>query len=256
VIQPRFMSNFSLTVDYYNIQIKHAILEVQAPDILDNCYDGNHGLDPLYCSLFTRDPVSHNVDFIQSTYINASALQTDGIEAQTNYVFWTDPARLAVSTHNDLPGKVSLSMDLNYLLHLRNCPFETDPAQLHIQEGTVGYPQLRLLAGVHYDQGPVSLSWAVRYVGESARFNKDRSQADFAESILPPYVGAQVFYNDALIRFRLPIRKGQAELYFGVNDIFDVQPPIGVIAGNPQGPDGSALYDMGRYIFAGARARF
>ncbi len=256
VFQPRFLRNFSLTVDYYNIAIQHAILQVDPQDILDNCYDANGGLDQTYCSLFTRDPgPKPNINFITSTYINASALHTDGVEIQSNYSFWMDPRRFAVSTHADQPARISLNMDLNYLFNLRNFPFENDPAQVHIQEGTVGFPQLRFLAGATYEQGPFSFNWTIRYVGKSARFNKDPTQADFEESISPAYVGAQI-YNNAIIRYRLPTPSGRVELYAGANDIFDVQPPIYVVQGNTTGADGDALYDLGRYVFAGVRAKF
>jgi outer membrane receptor protein involved in Fe transport len=68
-------------------------------------------------------------------------------------------------------------------------------------------------------------------------------------------VPAQV-YNNLVVHYRLPTRLGHVEIYAGANDIFDVQPPIGVIAGNPTGGDGDALYDLGRYIFTGVRAKF
>jgi iron complex outermembrane receptor protein len=257
VFQPRFLRNFSMTIDYYNISIKHAITEVSAQDIVDNCYDSGAGLDPTYCSLFTRaaDPDHPDINFIRSTYINASALQTDGLEVQANYGFWADPRHFGVSTHADLPAKISLSFDLNYLMHLRNFPFENDPAQLHIEEGTVGFPQFRFLAEAAYEQGPITVNWTIRYVDKSARFNKDPTQADFAESISPAYVPSAL-YNDLTVHYRLPTPSGRVELYVGATDIFNVEPAIGVIAGNASGPDGSGLYDFGRYVFAGVRMKY
>ena len=41
-----------------------------------------------------------------------------------------------------------------------------------------------------------------------------------------------------------------------VRDIFNVEPAIGVVGGNASGPDGSALYDFGRYVFAGVRMKY
>jgi outer membrane receptor protein involved in Fe transport len=255
VFEPRFLRNFSMTVDYYNINIKHAITQVSAQDIVDNCYDSSAGLDPLYCSLFTRDPTTQNINFIRSTYINASALQTDGLEVQANYSFWADPSRFAASTHADLPAKITTSIDVNYLMHLRNFPFENDPSQLHILEGTVGYPQFRMLAQASYEQGPITFNWTVRYVDRSARFDKDPTQADFAESISPAYVPAEV-YNDLSVHYRLPTPGSRIELYVGATDIFNVIPPIDVVEGNPNGADGSALYDFGRYVYAGVRMKY
>lgn len=54
----------------------------------------------------------------------------------------------------------------------------------------------------------------------------------------------------------MPVQSGDVDLYVGVNNIADITPFPGVVEGNPTGPDGSALYDLGRYVFVGARAKF
>ena len=153
-----------------------------------------------------------------------------------------------------LDGRLTASADINYLIKLRNFPFQSNPTQVHILEGEVGFPQWRWLAGLTYGQGRWRIDWQTRFVGKSARFNKDPG-GDGAEAISPAFVGAQ-FYHNIIIHYGLPVEKGKLDFYVGVNDLFDNQPPINTIQGNPAGPDGSALYDLGRYVFGGVRANF
>lgn len=45
-------------------------------------------------------------------------------------------------------GHLTATFDLNYLFHLRNFPFQDNPTQVHIQEGTIPYPKARVLTNV------------------------------------------------------------------------------------------------------------
>ncbi|HLK26713.1 MAG TPA: TonB-dependent receptor [Caulobacteraceae bacterium] len=279
VFQPTFLKQFSLTVDYYNIDIKNAIIEPAAQDIVDNCVDGP-SLDASFCNLVERagaPGASHetpvvggfrnqegqiiqvgDIGFITDTFLNQSRLFTDGIEVQANYAFWLDPFHFKVSRDSDLPGKVTVSLDYNYLMHLHDFPFKTAPKTYTVAEGTVvnGTPYNRARADITYDQGPFSAIWTVRYVGQGANFNRSPGQPVYASNaIVPAYTPAQV-YNDLVVHYKLPTWKGTTDLFVGANDLFNVKPPIGVIGGNNGGPDGSALYDLGIYVFAGARVRY
>ncbi len=256
VWQPPFVHNFSLTVDYYNITIKNAILLPSADNIADNCVDATGGPDLTFCNLLQRNPTTHDIVFVTDTYLNASELFTDGVEIQATYGFWTDPMHLKFSTTASLPGRVTLNADFNYLMHLHNFPFQTVPNQYTVLEGAPGSPYMRALASATYAQGPWTVDWTVRFVGTSADFNRSPGQAAYAGMIIaPPYFKAEV-YNDVVVRYRLPTKTGTAELFAGANDLFNVPPPPNAVTGNNGGPDGSALYDLGIYVFAGARIRY
>ena len=60
------------------------------------------------------------------------------------------------------------------------------------------------------------------------------------------------WYHDVILHWRLDTMGGQTELYAGVNNLFDEEPPLGLI----QGDGGDAAYDLGRYVFGGVRVRF
>jgi outer membrane receptor protein involved in Fe transport len=270
VLQPRFLRNFSLTVDYYNIDIKNAITEPTAQAIANNCVDGA-ALDPAFCTLIQRAPTNGfvnkegqvdaegDISFVTDTFLNASRLFTDGVEIQSTYSFWVDPWHFKLSRESDLPGKVTLTMDFNYLMHLHDFPFQTSPNQYVVEEGTVGNgtPYQRARFDIAYEQGPWTIDWTLRYVGTSADFNRSPGQTVYAGNALSPaYVGARV-YDDLVVHYRLPVwGGGKADIFVGANDLFNAPPPPNVVTGNNGGADGSALYDLGIYVFAGARVRY
>jgi outer membrane receptor protein involved in Fe transport len=262
VLQPSMIPGLSVTLDYYSIKIKDAIAEVAAQDILNNCYGSSAGLDQTYCSLFTREPVRNNINFVNSTFVNAAKLYTNGLELQIAYSAdvapWTSGSRYL----NGLDGRLGFSLTADYVMHLRNYPFQSNPSQVNVLEGTAttvagasatsvvgNNPQVKGIAELDYSQGPLSVSWTTRYVGRQALFNRDPTAADHSESLNIPFTEA-VFYHDIAVSWRLRGAAAGTELFAGVTNIFDEQPPFTVLG---QGRDMS--FDLGRFLFVGARYR-
>lgn len=254
VLQPTFLPNFSVTVDYYNIKIKDAISLLGAQDILNNCYSGAAGLDPDFCNLFTRG-ADHNVNFITSTYLNTVQLQTSGIETQINYVTDVGPWTANMGALKALDGRLSATADINWLYRLRNFPFETNPSQFQVFEGTPGYPEWKGLFTFSYEQGLVRVDLQTNWISAVDRYDKSPGSEDPADQIFPLYVGSQ-WYQNIVLHYIPTIHGVKTDFYFGVDNLLNAQPPPDTIQGNPAGPDGSALYSLGRQFFGGVRARF
>ncbi len=249
VLQPTFIPRFSVTLDYYAIKIKNAITNVAAQDIINNCYNGAV-LDSQYCSLFTRG-ADQNINFVSTTYVNASKLFTDGIDLQVAYSAPLAPLaeRFAFTRWAD-GSKLAFDLNANYVIHNRNFPFQNIPDQVQIFEGRVGTPHLKALATLTYQQGPLQLSWQTRYVGRSANFNRDATATVHSEANDRPFVEQQ-FYHNLVARYDLPgsMLKG-AQVYGGINNLFDERPPPYLL-----GTGNDLAYDLGRYLFAGIRFR-
>ncbi|HEY6868627.1 MAG TPA: TonB-dependent receptor [Novosphingobium sp.] len=84
------LSDFSVSVDYYNIKIKNVISSVPGLTVLSKCYnlDGSnptYALSNAYCALIQRDPTSGQLLQVNTPYLNLGALKTDGIEAQVHW---------------------------------------------------------------------------------------------------------------------------------------------------------------------------
>ena len=272
VWQPTFLRNFSVTVDYYNIDIKNAIIQPTGQEIVDNCVDGPT-LDPAFCDLVQRQPQAGtnqdgqqenkgDIDFITQSFVNASRLFTDGVEVQSTYLVRVDPMHLRIGQDPEYPGHLTFNFDFNYLLHLHNFPFSTAPNTYIAEEGSLvpsGFeatPYERARGDFTYDQGRFSVTWTLRYVGRAADFNRSPGQAVYAGNAIGPAYFPQKFYNDVVLHYRMPVQKSEVDWFAGAQDLFNATPPPGAITGNNGGPDGSALYDLGLYVFAGARVKY
>jgi outer membrane receptor protein involved in Fe transport len=255
VLQPTMVRNLSVTLDYYSIKIKDAITEVAAQDIINNCYGSSSGLDANYCALFTRDPnARNNISFVQTTFVNASKLYTDGFELQVNYAAEVAPLTGRWRATRGLDGRLGFTLTADYVRHLRNYPFQSNPAQANILEGTAttafgNNPQLKGLAELDYVQGPLSLAWTTRYVGKQALFSRDPGVVDQSESLDIPFT-EPTFYHDLRVSWRLGGMAQGTELFAGADNIFDEEPPFTVL-----GTGRDMSFDLGRFLFVGARYR-
>lgn len=245
VYQPRWASDLTLTVDYYNIEIEDAISFLDPQDAADKCVDGPQ-LALEYCSLIIRDPVTRQITSYRSTYLNQAALTTAGYDIQLAYRRDIGDWTAGMGALSALDGRIEASLTANYTEKLREFAFGDFPDEVDREEGEVGDPRWSFISSLSYFQGPFSLTWESQFIDEVRR-NKDLS----AERTDRPFV-EDVWYHDLIGRYRLDIGQG-SEVYVGVNNIFDKTIPVG-LTGNTAD---SAGYDIfGRYLFAGFKARF
>jgi outer membrane receptor protein involved in Fe transport len=86
VITPHFISNFSMSFDYFNIKLVNTIGAIGGDTIINNCIaTGN----PTFCNAVHRDPNGSlfrtNAGFINDTAVNFGELTTRGVDAKLNY---------------------------------------------------------------------------------------------------------------------------------------------------------------------------
>jgi iron complex outermembrane receptor protein len=257
IYQPSWLPRFSFTADYYNYDIANAITALSAQDVVTDCLGAPGGPDQAFCKLFTRDPATHNINFVQTTYLNAASEQTHGVDFQVNYA--TDIGGLTQhwAPISALNGRLSASATVGWLMALRVAPFQDQPQVQHVLEGTDAqapgsdYPTTKSLFDVSYQQGPLTIDWQARYISRAALYIRDAGQADYCEAISPCQVPAQWYHNVAL-HYDLPTGHfARAELFGGVDNLFDQEPPDGVITQTANG----AGYDLGRYAYVGIKVR-
>jgi outer membrane receptor protein involved in Fe transport len=253
-VTPTMVPGLAMTLDYYSIKIRNAITEVQAQDILNNCYGSSTGLNSQYCSLFTRETAHNGLSSIHTTYVNAAKLFTEGFELQVSYAADVAPLTSAWRYTRPLDGRVSFHLTADYVMRLRNYPFQQNPGQVNILEGTANdtfgnNPQLKAVAELNYAQGPLTLGWTTRYIGRQALFDRDPTAADHSESRDIPFT-EPVFYHDLSVAYRMDGRAEGTELFAGAQNLFDEQPPF-TVSGTTRG----AAFDLGRFLYVGARYR-
>jgi iron complex outermembrane receptor protein len=254
-----WVPGLAITLDFYAIKIKNAITQVAAQDIINNCYDSAN-LDPTFCSLFTRGS-DNNIDFVKTTFVNASKLLTQGYELHVTYSHDVTPLTQRWSFTQGLTGAFSADINADYVVRLRRFPFQTDPTTYNVLEGRAGgsgagaegVPHWKGIADFTYKQGPASVNWQVRYVGKGALFNIDPTSVDRSEALNDPFAKA-VFYHDLSVHYELGDHFGGRldgmEVFAGVNNVFGEGVPYQTI-----GAGTDVSYDLGRFFFAGFRYR-
>jgi outer membrane receptor protein involved in Fe transport len=78
------LGRFSATVDYYNIDIKDYVVSIGAQTNLNACAASG---DPssASCLVIHRNPVTGQIDFIDTSVANGGRLKTSGIDVGVNY---------------------------------------------------------------------------------------------------------------------------------------------------------------------------
>ena len=239
VWQPRFAEGLSLSVDYYDIEISDAILFVNPQDILDNCVGSSDGLDAGFCSQITRNAATNDVDLVESGFLNASALTTNGYDINLDY-------RNIELGRLGLPGSIDFNIFFNFLTQLDRFEFQALPEEVNVEDGEIGDPDFQYRMNATYRLNNFNVTWTTRFVDRS--FLLDLSPEDqggdteedndisFVSSQTTHDISANYAINDTF------------SVYGGIRNVFDQTPPGFV--NNP-------LYDIvGRRAFFGVTGNF
>ena len=249
VIRPDFMfdvlSDFSASIDYYNISVDDAIGYLTSPIALNQCYNftgQNPDYDPqnVNCQLIERD-ASGLLAEIEEPLFNLARYQTSGIDVQVD---------AAVNVGG--VGRVFLNSALTYVINYKIQSTSSDPVLDYA--GTVGNAQIDGFSSTHpawkhvttlglaRDNGSLSLRW--RFIGQQDNSAIVTNSDSNAEGV------PAVSYFDLIGRVNVA---EQFELRAGINNLFDKQPPE--FGGSSVTP--TSTYDViGRRFFVGATTRF
>ncbi len=84
---PAFLPGFSLSIDYYDIEVVNLIAPPSAQAILNACYDSPSGIENPYCAAIPRDPetdIFESVALIASSF-NYARQVTKGVDLDLTY---------------------------------------------------------------------------------------------------------------------------------------------------------------------------
>ena len=237
---PSFIENFSMTVDYYDIEIEDAISFIATQSIADNCVDAAGGLDNSFCSQIDRDPNSFDIDLVRSGYLNAAATTTRGIEADFDYAM-----NLA---DYDLTGDLNLNLFVNHLLELEDFEFQNRPDKVNVENGEVGDPEWQARFSATYAINDLIVSWSTRYTDRSARIDLS-PEGDIPEDLDPAFVGS-IVTHDISASYQL---LDNTKVDLGIRNLTDKLPPAYISASGAN----EAIYDViGRRFFANLSINF
>ncbi|APG62673.1 hypothetical protein LPB140_07580 [Sphingorhabdus lutea] len=267
IFEPSFIPGLNFTVDYYKIDVENLISALGAGQIISLCYDNASGINNPFCATVNRDPATGL--FVQpaviSGGINFAAQKTEGIDFDVSYRKSFDNGQ-----------SFELRAIATYLLTLDNYTNPQNPLDLNRQKSELGDPSFAANIRASYDFGGFELSWTTRYIGKQTIGSYETQNqyqgicpttgltgigtgtctAGEVTTLAPQNADAfpQVYYPDAWYHnARIDIDVAdKMDFYFGVDNLFDRKPPLGLL-----GTAGGDPYDsFGRYFYTGLRLEF
>ncbi len=262
IFTPRFLRNFDISVDYFNIDVKGAVSTVPDGTALSECETTGNA---AYCGLIHRSPTGSlfgtqagAAGYITATNVNIGFFKTAGIDIESNY-------RINLSDFGlGEIGRLAFAFDGTYTQHIISEPLPGlgtyDCAGYYGQECGGTNPRFKSKLRLTYTspwRWTVSGQW--RYTG-GMRLDQNQPNSLLQYNVNGYYnvfdaARGSVSYLDLTATYTL-----LDGLMFraGVNNVLDKDPPLltGTTVGSGA-PNSFASYDLlGRTIYVGLTANF
>lgn len=246
IFTPSFLEGFTLTLDYFDIEVTGLVSTVPPTQALNECLATGNA---EFCSLVNRGDGgtlwANPTGFIVATNTNIGSLSTSGLDLSASYDF-------DLEAYMDGAGSlqfeyVSTLLDsLEQITTPTAAPFEC--VGFYSSSCGTPNPEYRHKASVTW-MAPFNADFTAtwRYFGEVEIFGGGAAINQTLDSQNWFDLSAN-YYPKEDVRFRV-----------GVNNIFDEEPPLSaaVGAGAGNGNTYPQVYDaLGRYVFAGVTVDF
>jgi iron complex outermembrane recepter protein len=213
VWQPAF-ADLSLSVDYFDIEVKDEVDVIGARNIVVGCYDSPFFPDEPLCDLFDRsaptDPLPNAITEIRDSYINVSRQHNRGIDVALRYTTELPLGTLAIDTQHTIQLEDTVGLFDNT---------EEDHA------GRAGHPDWVGNLNMTLTRDLWSFFWGINYIGETDNFES------FGLRELVYYDGSTVAIDlkaDATMYHSLSASREFENGYtarLGVSNVLDEKPP-------------------------------
>jgi len=245
---PHYLKAFSVSVDYYHINLTGAIAGVNSNIINParvpaQCVDAQ-SIDNPFCGLVTRN-ASNLITQVTQYPINLTRLVASGIDIDARYGFG-----IASDTRVDLRAIASYVISRDDYRSPSQPNFRTQVAE------TPSNPRWQANFNTNLHWGPVSVMHTLRYFSGVYYKNDDVAFYETVNGIAPLNPNRRPagftktpdgFFND--LRASVTFGKGR-EFYVGVDNIGDALPPFSFYGA---GGVGAQFDSIGRYFYAGFR---
>ena len=249
VFTPTFLQGFSMSLDWYDIDIADAIDKPTSQDIVNAAHAG----DPQYEALVKLDPANNIVE-VDQYFINFAEQFIQGVDFEAAYHH---------SLHLLGGGPEDISLRLYASDLIKNATL-TQFGTYNEMAGQVGtarsLPKQKVTANFNYTNGPVTLFVQERYISHGILDNT-LTQSSVAipgvQTINNNHVGG-IFYTDLNLTYTVPV-PGTLQIWAQVQNAFDRAPPTAPSAYGRAGAvaTNASLYDViGRRYVLGIRYAF
>ena len=224
VLQPRFIPNFSMVLDYYEIELTNVIATVTPQVAAQNCVNGST-LNTAACATIFRNnpavpfgvgaPVGDPVGGYISGSINYAKRTTRGLDFNARYSL-----DIAETFGRDL-GRLDYSLSGNWLIEQKNFNNAQNPGDFTESSSLLYYPRVRLSSSLTYRPNDVwSFNWTMDW--QTAQdISQARTFVANADSRLVQYMDTGNFArHDFTVRYKV---SDEVTLRAGVTNAFDAE---------------------------------
>jgi len=200
-----WIEGFSVSLDYYTLEIDDAVSARIASDVLEACVDT---LDPLFCDKNPR-AVSGALGVIDNQLQNIGAIESSGFDLLVDY-----------SSPEWGIGQFTASFAATYLAdytertqNIDGTEASVDRSGTHTNETFErAFPELRTVTTVNWSKNNWSGNMAFRWVDE---------MTDAAGNPLD-----SAMFTDLRVAYQPSFANGAMTIALGVNNLFEEDPPI------------------------------
>lgn len=227
---PSFIDNLSITVDYYDIDLKDAMGSAGIQNTLDKCSKEEDISNSVYCPLVARGSDGNIVDVLNTT-VNQAYVNVSGIDFEVSYL-----QGLAEF------GEINFSFNATKLLD--STYQDSDADDIHDITG-IGYKNVELKTRfvMTYTYVDLEINWTTNYA-EGYQVSEYGTYDLYDKPFTPDSI-----MHDA--RFGYDLNEN-TNVYLGVSNVFDKS-----YYEHPDTSYGRAQYDsMGRYFYGGFTYEF
>ena len=237
VFTPTFLDGFTLSVDYWSIEITDAIEAVSAQDIVNACYRGST-LNEAFCSLFSRNPTSTSAqfggfNFLQQSLINFASLESDGVDFSASYDFELGEHGFGVTVAGTWVNELNRFSD------------PLDSSVVDIELGEVNRPELAGNIFLNWYWRDLRVQWQTQYQDEQLLAFVEIDDADALYG--PSVVQDEFWQHDLAANFTF---NETFTVYGGIRNVTDEEPFI-TNFGYPASPRGRYFYVGLNMVFGG-----
>jgi outer membrane receptor protein involved in Fe transport len=252
VFQPSFLRGFTLSADYYDIDIDDVITAPSAQQILNACYDAPD-LNNQFCGLFQRWGAAGGPNGEEPYYIVDGTLQ----QTVLNYAMFTARGVDVELGYQRSLEAGELNARLVWTHALQRDDFLNPAAPTDANEilNELGDPEDAFNLNVDLKRGPLLFGYQARFIGRQVlnayedifpQQGNPPQNADWADRSWYP----AVWYHDVRVGYDF---NDKLNGYLGIDNLQDTDPPLGLTGTGA----GSGMYESrGRFFYTGFKYKF
>lgn len=217
IYQPDWFENFSVSIDYWDVDISGAIGNLGFQRIVDDCFSGAANV----CGLVTRDPVTNRLSQVRNITQNIAAAAGRGLDLEASY-------RLPITLFGGGDENLGLRMFWSHMKENSTMTDRSNPASYFDSAGQTGVgnlPDDSITAIASYNRNAFNLSVSARYIS-SGVYNKrynlpTAARPDVADNTVP-----SVVYVNFSGGYSWDLPDGTLELQANIQNALDKEPPV------------------------------